>query len=137
MTFTAMPACNISSQKPAFKKDEKRGQKWARNSSPFLEPSSIGTITEGQEGVANLGTDREMPSNATSSSLDAAGQGKRPEHTFAFNQLQLQLGRPSLKGTVFDRILGPKNGPEDFAVEPSFLCRVCDTWQARRCLQSS
>ena len=42
-----------------------------------------------------------MPSNATSSSLDAAGQGKRPEHTFAFNsqvetccrvsyQLQLQ-----------------------------------------------
>ena len=30
-----------------------------------------------------------------------------------------------LKGTVFDRILGPKNGPEDFAVEPSFLCRVC------------
>ena len=100
-----MPACNISSQKPAFKKDEKRGQKWARNSSPFLEPSSIGTITEGSEnvpifgpafwcrrttpelvlGVANLGTDREMPSNATSSSLDAAGQGKRPEHTFAFN----------------------------------------------------
>ena len=89
---------------------EKRGQKWARNSSPFLEPSSIGTITEGSEngpifgpafwcrrttpelvlGVANLGTDREMPSNATSSSLDAAGQGKRPvtaclEHTFAFN----------------------------------------------------
>ena len=47
------------------------------------------------------------------------------------------LGRPSLRGTVFDRILGPKNGPEDFAVEPSFLCRVCDTWQARRCLQSS
>ena len=110
MTFTAMPACNISCQKPAFRKDEKRGQKWARNSSPFLEPSSIGTITEGSEngpifgpafwcrrttpelvlGVANLGTDREMPSNATSSSLDAAGQGKRPvtaclEHTFAFN----------------------------------------------------
>ena len=100
-----MPACNISSQKPAFKKDEKRGQKRARNSSPFLEPSSIGTITEGSEngpifgpafwcrrttpelvlGVANLGTDREMPSNATSSSLDAAGQGKRPEHTFAFD----------------------------------------------------
>ena len=98
-----MPACNISSQKPAFKKDEKRGQKRARNSSLFLEPSSIGTITEGSEngpifgarifgatpelvlGVANLGTDREMPSNATSSSLDAAGQGKRPEHTFAFN----------------------------------------------------
>ena len=105
-----MPACNISCQQPAFRKDEKRGQKWARNSSPFLEPSSIGTITEGSEngpifgpafwcrrttpelvlGVANLGTDREMPSNATSSSLDAAGQGKRPvtaclEHTFAFN----------------------------------------------------
>ena len=83
-----MPACNISCQKPAFRKDEKRGQKWTRNSSPFLEPSSIGTITEGSEngpisgpafwcrrttpelvlGVANLGTDREMPSNATSSS---------------------------------------------------------------------
>ena len=69
------------------------------------EPSSVGTITEGSEngpifgpafwcrrttpelvlGVANPGTDREMPSNATSSFLDAAGQGKRPEHTFAFN----------------------------------------------------
>ena len=23
--------------------------------------------------------------------------------------------------------LGPKNGPEDFAGEPNFLCRVCDT----------
>ena len=52
-------------------------------------------------------------------------------------KIAVVLGRPSLKGTVFDRILGPKNGPEDFAVEPSFLCRVCDTWQARRCLQSS
>ena len=109
-----MPACNISSQKPAFKKDEKRGQKWARNSSPFLEPSSIGTIPEGSEngpifgpafwcrrttpelvlGVANLGTDREMPSNATSSSLDAAGQGKRPEHTFAFNS-QVEKLKPA------------------------------------------
>ena len=35
-----------------------------------------------------------------------------------------ELGRPSF---VFDRVLGPKNGPEDFAGEPNFLCRVCDT----------
>ena len=100
-------------------------------------------------GVANLGTDREMPSNATSSSLDAAGQGKRPEHTFAFNSqvetccvysltnCSCNWGGPSLKGTVFDRILGLKNGPKILQLKPSFLCRVCDTWQARRCLQSS
>ena len=59
------------------------------------------------------------------------------QHEGPTNAGAVVLGRPSLKGTVFDRILGPKNGPEDFAVEPSFLCRVCDTWQARRCLQSS
>ena len=36
-------------------------------------------------------------------------------------------GEASLKGPFFDRVLGPKNGPEDFAGEPNFLCRVCDT----------
>ena len=30
------------------------------------------------------------------------------------------------------RFLGPKNGPEDFAGEPNFLCRVCDTGIARQ-----
>ena len=71
------------------RKGEKRDQKWARNPGPFLEPSSIGTITEGSENrpifgsafpllssfleLQNLDTDREIPSNATSSSLDAAG----------------------------------------------------------------
>ena len=61
----------------------------ARNPGPFLEPSSIGTITEGPFlgphfgagkpllssflELQNLDTDREIPSNATSSSLDAAG----------------------------------------------------------------
>ena len=79
-------------------------------SGPFLEPSGVGTITEGSENghflgphfgagkpllssfleLQNLDTDREIPSNATSSSLDAAGQVKHPvtaclEHTFAFN----------------------------------------------------
>ena len=32
-----------------------------------------------------------------------------------------------MKGTFFDRVLGPKSGPEDFAGEPNCLCRVCDT----------
>ena len=64
----------------------------AQKTGPFLGPHfGAGEPTpELVLGVANLGTDREMPSNATSSSLDAAGQGKRPvtaclEHTFAFN----------------------------------------------------
>ena len=47
------------------------------------------------------------------------------------------LGRPSLKDTVFDWILGPNMVRKILQFEPSFLCRVCDTWQARRCLQSS
>ena len=35
-------------------------------------------------------------------------------------------GKPLLSSApFFDRVLGPKNGPEDF--EPNFLCRVCDT----------
>ena len=38
-----------------------------------------------------------------------------------------ELGRSSLKAPFFDPVLGPKNGPEDFAGEPLFLCRVCDT----------
>ena len=39
-----------------------------------------------------------------------------------FKSKELCTGRPSLKDTVFDRFWVPKNGSEDFAVEPSFLC---------------
>ena len=49
MIVTATPASNHFLRKPAFRKGEKRDQKWARNPGPFLEPSSIGTITEGSE----------------------------------------------------------------------------------------
>ena len=48
-------------------------------SGPVLEPCSIGTTPKAENGaelvlgVQNLDTDREIPSNATSSSLDAAG----------------------------------------------------------------
>ena len=93
MIVTATPASNHFLRKPAFRKGEKLDQKWARNPGPFLEPSSIGTIAEGSENgpilgphfgagkpllssfleLQNLDTDREIPSNATSSSLDAAG----------------------------------------------------------------
>ena len=80
------------------------------NPGPFLEPSSLAQLPKAQKTgpflgphfgagkpllssfleLQNLDTDREIPSNATSSSLDAAGQVKHPvtaclEHTFAFN----------------------------------------------------
>ena len=70
LVLAQLPKAQKTGPGPAF---------WCRRTTPELVL-----------GVANLGTDREMPSNATSSSLDAAGQGKRPvtaclEHTFAFN----------------------------------------------------
>ena len=43
--ITATPASNHFLRKPAFRKGEKRDQKWG----PFLEPSSVGTMTEGSE----------------------------------------------------------------------------------------
>ena len=72
--------------------------------------------------LQNLDTDREIPSNVTSSSLDAAGLVKHHEYLF-FCSLFFQchclnlwsLGRPCFEAPFFDRFLGPKNGLEDFA----------------------
>ena len=55
MAFTAILLASIFCQNLRSKKCEKRGQKWARNPGPFLEPSSIGTITEGSENGPILG----------------------------------------------------------------------------------
>ena len=33
--------CELRIQRSSFRKGEKRGQKWARNSGPFLEPPEI------------------------------------------------------------------------------------------------
>ena len=55
VAFTAILLASIFCQNLRSKKCEKRGQKWARNPGPFLEPSSIGTITEGSENGPILG----------------------------------------------------------------------------------
>ena len=87
----------------------------AQKTGPFLGPHFgagkplLSSFLE----LQNLDTDREIPSNATSSSLDAAGKVKHPvtaclEHTFAFNsqvetcciwsyQVQLQLYKDRLQ----------------------------------------
>ena len=83
---TATPASNHFLRKPAFRKGEKRDQKWG-NPGRFLEPSSIESPKAQKTGpflgphfgagkpllssfleLQNLDTDREIQSNATSSS---------------------------------------------------------------------
>ena len=70
--------------------------------------------------------------NASTSTSTSAGTRSSGSGNIRKVVEEVVLGRPSLKGTVFDRILGPKNGPEDLQLNLVFLCRVCDTWQARR-----
>ena len=123
------------------KKSEKRPQKWARNSDPFLVPLSIGIFAEGSEngrilgpafwcwrttfelifGIAQSGRGATISSATCSRRTPKCSQLMLALNTYSFQTIKLKLAAflPSAAPTgeapcgahVFEGFFGLENGP--------------------------
>ena len=123
------------------KKSEKRPQKWARNSDPFLVPLSLGIFPEGSEngrilgpafwcwrttfelifGVAQSGRGATISSATCSRRTPKCSQLMLALNTYSFQTIKLKLAAflPSAAPTgeapcgahVFEGFFGLENGP--------------------------
>ena len=123
------------------KKSEKRPQKWARNSDPFLVPLSIGIFPEGSEngrilgpafwcwrttfelifGIAQSGRGATISSATCSRRTPKCSQLMLALNTYSFQTIKLKLAAflPSAAPTgeapcgahVFEGFFGLENGP--------------------------
>ena len=123
------------------KKSEKRPQKWARNSDPFLVPLSIGIFPEGSEngrilgpafwcwratfelifGIAQSGRGATISSATCSRRTPKCSQLMLALNTYSFQTIKLKLaaflpsaaptGEAPCSAHVFEGFFGLENGP--------------------------